>query len=70
MELPDIQAEKKKKGGKKGHEENVGHEIINTGDGNQLINETNPEESQNKNSTKLREDVYKCVNFWVMVKIA
>ena len=51
MELPDIQAEEKK-GGKKGHEENVGREIINTGGGNQLINETNPEESQNKNSPK------------------
>ena len=53
MELPDIQAEEKT-GGEKGHEENIGREIINTGDGNQLINETNPEESQNKNSTKLR----------------
>ena len=52
MELSDIQAEERKKGGKKGREENVGHEISNTGDGNQLINETNPEESQNKNSPK------------------
>ena len=54
MELPDIQAEEKNREERRGREENVGREIINTGDGNQLINETNPEEPQNKNSTKLR----------------
>ena len=50
-----------KSGEEKGElEENVRREIINNGDGNQLINEANPEESQNKNSNVC------CVNFFVV----
>ena len=46
MELSDIEAEEKEGG------ENVGHEIINTGDGSQLINEPRKWQSQNKNNPK------------------
>ena len=51
-----------KSGEEKGKlEENVRRKIINNGDGNQLINEANPEESRNKNSNVC------CVNLFLFL---
>ena len=52
MELSDIQAEGKNREERKEREKNVGHDIINTGVENQLIETGESQKSQNKNSPK------------------